>query len=1118
MANDPLLLKKLDRFIRKYYRNRLIKGLMMFAALTGAYYLTIVLLEYYFYFNPLIRGLLLFSFIGITGFILVRFIFIPLFQLLKIGPIISYEQAAVIIGSHFNEIRDKLLNTLQLLEMRREAGDSPLLEASIDQKINTLKVFSFSSAINLKKNLKYLKYVVFPVIILLAVSILSPGSITDPTRRIVQFNRHFEKPLPFQVTILNSSMQVMQQENYELKIKVTGEEIPVEFFVQTTDARFKMEKDNGFRFSYLFRSVPSDLTFRIAAGDYLSEPYQLTVRPKPIILNFELMIEFPSYIKKPREKVENTGDVTVPEGTRIDWRVFTKDATDVTIRFDSVKKPFEKQSGNRYVYSKTISKTASYAILPGNIYAPAGDSLAYKITAIPDGYPSITVTSEKDPLLQTNLFFSGTVKDDYGFSTLSFFYRIESTEKGNDTLFKQEKIDINPALVTQNFYYPVDLFKLSGQSGLSISYFFEVRDNDAIHGPKATRTALQSMKTPSREEIEEKTEKSSKAIENNLTESKQETGKIENTLEELNRRLTEKSTVSWQEKKKIEEMIKSQENLMQNLETVNQKNKENIINEEKYLNTSERILEKQKRLSELMEQLMTEEMKKMAEEMKKLLEATDKLQLQAMMEKIEMNNQALEQQLDRNLELFKQIEFERKVEEMADALKRKAEEEKNLADLAEKEKNKTSGSETEKEQKKVKEALDSLNKKMDQLAEEGKKTENAPDLKEAGKKMDSLQQRMEQIDRQLSGNQKKKASENMNKAAKEMEEMAESLESALEQNEEEQLEEDVQNLRRILENLVRSSFEQERLMGETKIIARNDPRYPSLVEKQKELSDKIRIVEDSLRQLAKRQIMLEPVIAKEIAGIEKNINQAVNSMSGRLINNALTQQQLSMTSMNNLALLLNESLNQMNQQMSMSMMGKGKKSSCQKSASPKGKGSMKNMKSLQQKMGEDLQKLKEGMEQSKSPGKSDKKGQSEISKQIAKLAAEQEAIRNELQKYRDALTEQGIKDGGSLKETIRAMEQNETDLINKQITQETIKRQQTIMTRMLESEKAEQQREKEEKRESNEAKNQLYSNPLNDFKYKSKERSDIESLQLSLPVLNNFYKNKVNHYVLKIAN
>ncbi|HNX87400.1 MAG TPA: hypothetical protein PKN12_10775, partial [Bacteroidales bacterium] len=72
MANDPVLLKKLDRFIRKYYRNRLIKGLMMFAALTGAYYLIIVLLEYYFYFNPVIRGLLLFSFIGITGFILVR--------------------------------------------------------------------------------------------------------------------------------------------------------------------------------------------------------------------------------------------------------------------------------------------------------------------------------------------------------------------------------------------------------------------------------------------------------------------------------------------------------------------------------------------------------------------------------------------------------------------------------------------------------------------------------------------------------------------------------------------------------------------------------------------------------------------------------------------------------------------------------------------------------------------------------------------------------------------------------------------------------------------------------------------------------------------------------------
>ena len=54
------------------------------------------------------------------------------------------------------------------------------------------------------------------------------------------------------------------------------------------------------------------------------------------------------------------------------------------------------------------------------------------------------------------------------------------------------------------------------------------------------------------------------------------------------------------------------------------------------------------------------------------------------------------------------------------------------------------------------------------------------------------------------------------------------------------------------------------------------------------------------------------------------------------------------------------------------------------------------------------------------------------------------------------------------------MEQTETDLVNKIINNETIKRQKEILTRFLESEKAEKERELDEKRESNEAKNENY--------------------------------------------
>jgi len=82
------------------------------------------------------------------------------------------------------------------------------------------------------------------------------------------------------------------------------------------------------------------------------------------------------------------------------------------------------------------------------------------------------------------------------------------------------------------------------------------------------------------------------------------------------------------------------------------------------------------------------------------------------------------------------------------------------------------------------------------------------------------------------------------------------------------------------------------------------------------------------------------------------------------------------------------------------------------------------------------------------------------------------------------LKEQGLKDNGDLNSVIRDLEKSEKDILNKQITQETLNRQQKIVTRMLESEKAEQERDKEEERKSTEAKNQLLSNPEGNFEYK----------------------------------
>jgi hypothetical protein len=232
-------------------------------------------------------------------------------------------------------------------------------------------------------------------------------------------------------------------------------------------------------------------------------------------------------------------------------------------------------------------------------------------------------------------------------------------------------------------------------------------------------------------------------------------------------------------------------------------------------------------------------------------------------------------------------------------------------------------------------------------------------------------------------------------------------------------------------------------------------------------------------------------------------------MENRQKSSALQSQQLSMTAMNNLALLLGESLEQMQQQM-MSMQANGQ-SSCSNPGKP-GSGSkpMNSMKGLQEQLNQQLQDMRDG----KKPGKQGQGGQS-MSESLARMAAEQAAIRKRMEQYRDQLKSETAKGDGDVSKMIDDMEQTEKDIVNNRITQETLKRQQEILTRLLKSEKAEQQREEEQRRESQEAKNAKISSPDELFEFYKLKNREVELLKTLPPNLKPFYKNKVSEYFYK---
>ena len=110
-------------------------------------------------------------------------------------------------------------------------------------------------AIDMKQNLRYLRYALPPVIIIILILIISPRVITEPSERIVKYQTIYIPPAPFTITVLNEKLETFQQEDFLLEVKAEGTELPADLFLEMNGIQYRMEKKSTVIFQYKFRNV-----------------------------------------------------------------------------------------------------------------------------------------------------------------------------------------------------------------------------------------------------------------------------------------------------------------------------------------------------------------------------------------------------------------------------------------------------------------------------------------------------------------------------------------------------------------------------------------------------------------------------------------------------------------------------------------------------------------------------------------------------------------------------------------------------------------------------------------------------------------------------------------------
>lgn len=1083
--------KQLVAYKKKFYTDKLIKGALLFLLVGLCLFLMFTVLEFNFRFGSWIRGFLLFSFVALMLGLLVFWIIKPAWELLGGGKTLKDDDAARQIGGFFPDVKDKLLNVLQLQKL--DKIDQSLLIASIEQKSGELSTVKFANAIKIEANLRFLKYLAAPAGITIILLLLVPQLFTESTARIIQYNKTFTPPPPFTFNLINDRLEAFRNEDFNIQMAIEGSNIPETVYLESNGRRIKLNENAEGTYEFTFPKMLVKTSFNFTAAGHTSPVYDISLRSRPLLRNFNVSLDFPAYTGKQDVLLENIGNVEVPEGSKINWQFSTSEADSLWLEFDKKEAIMLAKSADNQIFevADAFFDAQYYEVVLANMHSRNKDRIRYRIDVIKDKSPVINAEVFQDTTLFSYIVLGGSISDDYGLTKLNIKYQSQTASE--ESPFTTLSLPVDKSQASQGFYYQWRIDSMNLKQGETLAYYLEVTDNDEVNGYKSTKTGLYYLKVPSRKEVKESLAKEAQGAERQIDKSIDQARQIQDQIKEIEDRLKTKKKLDWQDEKLIQDLLEKKGELNENIEKLRNQNKDLNEKRERFSESSPKIKDKMEKLQSLMDELLDDETKQLYEELKKLLEEKSQLgEVQQMMDQIQNKEENLEKELERALELFNRMKFDFKLEEIVQDLEDTAAKQEELSEKTDDKE--ASNEDLIEEQETLNEEFSELKEDMEQLNELNQELDNPESMPDVSEEQQQIEKSQQESKESLEENKRKKAADSQKKSAEQMKQMGEKMQQMQSNMEMEMLEENLDNLRDIVDNLVKLSFNQEDLMNEFREVNQSDPRFLELSQEQLKIKDDAVIVKDSLLSLANRVFQIASFVTREVSSLNDYMDESLDALKERNKSLAVSKQQFSMTSMNNLALLLDDVLQQMQQQMADAI------GTPQKGKDGK-KQNMPGLSDLQKELSKKINDLK----------KSGKTGR-ELSEELAKLAAEQEMIRRGLEQMQDKLGEDKPGGSGGLEDAIKKMEQTEKDLVNKRLANISQERQEDIVTRLLEAENSERERELSKEREGESAKDFDRKIPAAFEEYKQLKEKEIELLKTVPPKLNPYYKKEVNEY------
>ena len=1012
---------KIRKFIHKYFLAKLVRGLILFVLFSFVYLFITALIEYFLWLPPQGRMYLFYAQWVVLGLFFIFFLASPLLNLLGLKKSLSADEAAGMIGKHFPDIDDKLLNTLQL---HHQHSHSELLLASIEQKAGKLSVFDFTKAVDFKRALRFIPLLFVPFIILLVLKLTHyDKAITQGYERVLSYRSEFQPPLPYALQLLDFQSPV-KGNDLHIKVKLSGDKLPEQLNILLNDKAYQFQKQNDSIFSFYFPVVDNDMDFVIQAGKHRFGPYQIKVINPPVLQQIKTILHYPRYLHKKPEIFSHTGNFNVPESTLIEWQLATKYTDTILFRVDDSIKHYSVKN-DRLQIKKSANQSFNYNISAINQAIHSPNDLSYNVKVIKDLFPEIKVQEAKDSIHRQALYRI-LATDDYAVVKLLLSYKAT-----DESQFISIQIPITKSdLVQANFVFP-DTIHL--QKGKSYVYFFKAFDNDAVHHFKSVKSQNFYYNKLTDKELEQQNLKQQQQQIASMDHLQQKFSKDKHQLEQLKNKISQSKSLDFESQKQLQHQIQDLKKQDEFFKNAIKKYKDLL--QKKADKDDEMNKELQKRLDELAKM---EKKKKMLDELQKLAEKLKKEDLVEKLKDFDKYSEHQEKSLERILELTKKYYMQQKMKKLAGKLDQLSQKQDSLS---------KTNSDTKKQQDALNKQFDSIQKQADSLQKLNKGFKKPMKLPANKADMEEIKQDMQKASENLDQKQSSAANKKQKKAASKMKQMAKQMAMPLGGGGGEQNEEDIATLQAILKSLLNFSFKQEQLL--TDLYTHKGKVYLSQqLLQQNALKKYFKHINDSLYTLALRNPKISQFVLDEAYEIDMGLDKTLSHLSENQNFQSSANAQYVLKGANKLADFLSNALDNMKNASPSMGQGKGKK----------GKGF--SLPDIIKKQGESISKMQEGLKKKqgdkpngkkKGEKKGDKKGKKgkqgkegkngkksgdgESARQY-ELYKQQQRIKEDLQqlgeKFSDKATQQKIKD------LAKKMEDLQKRLLREGITQSTL--------------------------------------------------------------------------------